>query len=107
MSFNLKSVKKSKSTINYVIDILTRLYHEIKRLNLKDPLNNTSSDWFKKVILLHFITQLFLGFKLLNSLLGQQNKDWYDVYSINNDPFDIIIRLRSKKFFLQVPLGDF
>jgi hypothetical protein len=101
LSFDLKFLKKGNSKFDFTIDALIRLYHEIELLDLKDPPNTPSSDWFQKVLLLNFITQLFLGFKFLNSVLNQENKDWMDLYSTNNDPFDVIINLRTRKFFLQ------
>ena len=95
MSFSLKHLKSRNKSSLVILKEIKKLNNELKDVELGLTSDRGSNTFFKDILIIIFITSLFLGLDLVKKVINPKLNSWFDVYKQFGDPFRLSIELNK------------
>jgi hypothetical protein len=97
LSFSLNQRKSKKNASQQALKEIKKIFEKLKKVDLNLNSEENIITFFKNILILNFVTSLFMGLDLVKRTVDPNLKSWFDVYEHYNNPFRLSIELR--KFF--------
>jgi len=95
LSFSLNKHKSRKKSSLVALKEIKTLNKKLKEIDLSFTSEKNSSTFFKNILIINFITSLFLGLDLLKKVVNPKLTSWFDVYEQYCNPYKLSIELNK------------